>query len=193
MHQIIGAKLPSKRQALQVFFFDMRSRAGKPDSTVSARLVVKEIFVFWDKARIPTRHEPDCVAKLLKLYNVWQNLRKHANRTTAAHEKTVMEFVDALDDLFDIAHNDAMNQMKNQKDKDFLESQRKKGRPGSMIGVDRVLAAQEQRSVERKQKEEIRKRKNLEMEKCGTKSLHQHRISYRKFIYSQFICRGRQA
>ena len=42
-----------------------------------------------------------------------------------------------LDDLFDIAHADALKMIKIEEDKLFLISQRKKGRPGSMSGGDR--------------------------------------------------------
>lgn len=50
-NQIIGSKLPSKRQALRVLFFNMRK--VKLNLHESAKLVIQEIVVFWQKARIP--------------------------------------------------------------------------------------------------------------------------------------------
>ena len=43
-------------------------------------------------------------------------------------------FEDNMDDLFDIAHSEALEQLKNEEDKNFLILQRQKGRPGSMVG-----------------------------------------------------------
>lgn len=70
--------------------------------------------------------------------------------------------MDELDDLFDIAHGDAMQLIKDDEDKEFLRKQREKGRPGSMAGVDAILAAKEQRKQARVALEEKRKRKRVE-------------------------------
>ncbi|XP_050528083.1 uncharacterized protein LOC126898185 [Daktulosphaira vitifoliae] len=47
------------------------------------------------------------------------------------------DFVNKLDDLFDIAHSDALNLIKVEVDKQFLLAQREKGRSGCMLGVDK--------------------------------------------------------
>lgn len=54
-HQIVGAKLPSLRQVLKLLFF--HTRVGGLTIRESARLVVREISLFWEKARIPIRYE----------------------------------------------------------------------------------------------------------------------------------------
>ena len=46
-----------------------------------------------------------------------------------------------LDDLFDISHANALNMIVLQEDKDFLLTQREKGRRGYMRSVDKTLAA----------------------------------------------------
>jgi len=55
-----------------------------------------------------------------------------------------------MNDLFDNAHQDALNMISIQEDKLFLVKQRKKGRPGSMFGVDIKLTNIEKRKEMRK-------------------------------------------
>ena len=50
-HQIVGNKLPSNKQVLQVLFFNMRE--VKLSLRESAALTIKETSIFCDKARIP--------------------------------------------------------------------------------------------------------------------------------------------
>lgn len=80
------------------------------------------------------------------------------------------KFIDELDDLFDIAHSDALTMMRIEEDKKFLEKQRMKGRPGSMLGIDQNLADKEARSQVRKQQEEARKLKHAEASKVQQNS-----------------------
>lgn len=49
--QIIGAKLPSNGQVLRVLFHNMRN--VKLNLKASASLVIKEVQIFWEKARPP--------------------------------------------------------------------------------------------------------------------------------------------
>jgi len=62
-----------------------------------------------------------------------------------------------LDDLFDIAHSNAMNTIKIDEDKEFLLLQRQKRRVGCMLGRDVKLAEKEQRKTTRKDAEYKRK------------------------------------
>lgn len=154
-HRISGAKLPSTRQTLEVFFYN--TRVVKLNTRESARLAVREVQIFWDKARIPTRREDKIIEKLLAVYENWESLRKSRNRRNEKQIDAEKNFVNNVDDLFDIARNDAMEIMKNQEDKDFLENQLKKGRPGCMLGVDGLLAAKEERKMARIEQQEKRR------------------------------------
>lgn len=73
--QITGAKLPSNRQVLAVLFFNIRE--VKLTVSESANLAIRECVIFWEKARIPTRATPNCVKKLVNLYNAWRMLQKN--------------------------------------------------------------------------------------------------------------------
>lgn len=160
-HQITGAKLPSNRQVLQVFFHNMHF--VNLDQIKSAKLAIDSALIFWKQARIPTRNKDKCVSKLLDLYTTWKNIRKtQSEKRSNTQNNDANQFVESLDDLFDISAANAMQTMKIEEDKQFLEMQRQKGRPGSMIGVDMALFGREQRSLNRKEREDARRAKHEE-------------------------------
>lgn len=142
---ITGAKLPSIGQVLRVFFYN--TRAVKLKIRESAQLTVREATIFWEKARIPIRKECHSIDKLVKIHHQWEALRKSRTKPSATQEIAEKKFIDELDDLFDIAHSDALSLMSNQEDRDFLLAQRQKGRPGCMIGADHILAGKEDRKT----------------------------------------------
>lgn len=166
--QIVGAKLPSNGQALRVLFYNLRK--VKLNLRSSAHLVVKEIEVFWDKARIPTRKFQHCVEKLEVLYNEWKVLQKSSKRSSEVQVQKENTFVDKLGDIFDIAHASAL-EMVNQEDKQFLINQRKKGRPGAMLGGDRVLLEKEKKYLLRQEQEQLRKQRHKEIKSMNCKLL----------------------
>lgn len=147
--QILGAKLPSRKQVLSVFFFN--HRVIQLTLRESATLVVEELSVFWTKARIPIRAKARCIDKVLSLHTEWLNLQKSSYRQSDAQKNK--------EDLFDVASESALTTMKIEEDKQFLISQRKKGRPGSMIGVDAAALQKEKRCLRRLQEEAERKRR----------------------------------
>lgn len=145
--QICGNKLPSKRQAMEVLFFNLRE--VKLNLRQSAALVVKEIEIFWQKAQLPTKQDYNCVTKLEKLYNEWRNIQRHKTRpTNAAREQT---FISDMDNLFDIAHED-VGKMADEICLQFLEKQRSQGRPGYIHNVESRM---EQKEREIQEKEEV--------------------------------------
>lgn len=159
-HRITGAKLPSNKQIFQVFFHNMRF--VKLTARESAALAIDAACIFWQQARIPTRRKDKCIEKLLKMYGEWEKLRKHPPEKSDAMRQKHDQFEKDLDNLFDISHANAMEMMRNEEDKEFLQKQRMDGRPGSMVGVDQRLASKEKRSQLRKEQEEKRKSKHLE-------------------------------
>lgn len=122
-NQILGSKLPSNKQVIQVLFYNMR--CVKLSLRESARLVISEVVIFWQKARIPFREPQHCIAKLEALYNEWRMLQKHSKRRNETQEQKEHNFKEKLDDLFDIAHANALEIIKIEEDRQFLISQRK--------------------------------------------------------------------
>lgn len=159
-HQITGCKLPSKRQVLATLFFNLRTE--KLNLRESARIAIQEVFVFWAKARIPTKHKQNAISKLEKLYAEWRTVQKNKNKQSDVVQNKLKAFASNLDDIFDIAHQDALTIMKSEEDKEFLIKQRQKGRPGSMIGLDLKLARAEERKLK---KERTRLDKQIETER----------------------------
>lgn len=156
-HQITGAKLPSKRQVLEVLFYNIRE--VKLTVSESSNLVIRECLIFWEKARIPTKALPHCIKKLVKLYELWKDLQKNSKKTQDIFKRREEEFQSDLDNLFDLAHADALAKIKIEEDKMFLLHQREPGRPGCLIGVDKKLMEKEERAKQRILGEENRLRK----------------------------------
>lgn len=152
--QITGAKLPSNGQVMRVLFYNIHK--VKLNLRASMTLAMKEVETFWEKARIPTKKTQHSIEKLQSLYNEWRALQKNRKRRNELQEKRERDFLDKLNDLFDIAHADALQLINIEEDKQFLENQRKKGRPGSMIGGDRVLFEREKKQTIRRKQEESR-------------------------------------
>lgn len=154
-NQIVGSKLPSNKQVLSVLFFNMRE--VNLNLRQSATLVIQEVMIFWRKARIPTRTEQKCVKKLEDLYQEWRNLQKLEHRKSETQIQKNAQFVLNLEDLFDVAHADALVLMSIEEDRAFLLAQRNKGRPGSLLGIDKKLHIKENNAAERVQAENKRK------------------------------------
>ena len=78
--------------------------------------MIQEVSIFWQKARIPTKRFGHCVEKLLKLYDEWKGLQKNSTRGAGKDKEKRDIFVDNMDDLFDIARSEALEQLKNEED-----------------------------------------------------------------------------
>lgn len=65
-HQILGAKLPSNKQAKQ---------------TINA------VSIFWQQARIPVRESHECSRKLLKMHDEWNIIKKKKPKEMTAATK----------------------------------------------------------------------------------------------------------
>lgn len=155
--KIVGSKLPSKLQVLQCFFYYVRCE----NKTIkeSGKLALEEILPFWERARIPTLHERTCAEKLIKLYNEWRTMQKVCKSPFTIHRSKENDFKENLNNLFDIAHVDALKMISIPEDRDFLIKQREQGRVGSMISIDRRLANKEKRKAQRVEEENRRKEK----------------------------------
>ena len=83
--QICGNKLPSKKQVLKVLFYNLRE--VKLSLRESADLVLREMQIFWAKARLFIQHNSRCTDKVIQLYEKWRNLLKHKSRDLTEKEK----------------------------------------------------------------------------------------------------------
>lgn len=167
-HQINGAKLPSNRQVLAVYFYNIRE--VKLSVRESANLAIRECVIFWEKARIPIKAIPNCVKKLLDKYTLWKKLQKNCKKSLDIYRTRENDFENDLDNLFDIAHADALVIMKIEEDKIFLKLQREPGRPGCLAGIDKNMTDKEERSRKRLLHEETRKLRQKELSTVASTS-----------------------
>lgn len=77
------------------------------------------------------------------------------------------EWQDSLEDLFDIAYADALNKITIEEDRLFLIEQGKRGRPGTIGGVDKVLL----KKIAKEEEKKVRLQRNLDQEKSYMESL----------------------
>ena len=64
--------------------------------------MVRDVFSFWNQARIPTRLEFHVINKIKELHLAWQGLKKNASRATEIQKGKQKAFVGGLCNLFDI-------------------------------------------------------------------------------------------
>lgn len=157
---ITGNKLPSKKQVLRMHFFNIRKRnMSKKNSAV---IVADAVMIFWRQAAIPTKARGDVTRKIAALHDEWDALRKSSHRKTESTREKEKTFSDSLDNLFDIAHANALEIMTNTEDIEFLLKQREDGRPGTMGGVDATDTRTRKRKAEREEQEELRRKRATE-------------------------------
>lgn len=97
----------------------------------SARLTIDEVIKFWQRARVPNRQKYNCINVLKRLYDKYLGLKKGKNRPLKLNRCNEQVFCQGLEDLFDIAHANALsNPSVLKEDKEFLRAQREKGRRG---------------------------------------------------------------
>jgi len=161
--ELIGSKLPSNRQILSVFFYHHKSL--KKSIRESARTAIRQVSVFWDKAKIPLRPEQHAITQLEQLHEKWVKLKKNASRQSETQQANEKAFVDGLDDLFDMAHMDALNLIKIPEDREFLIAQRERGRCGCMGPVDKAHDLKEVKAAKRRKSyAEFKKRAEEDMQ-----------------------------
>lgn len=130
---IQGTRLPTNKQVMKVFFhfhselkFSVRESSSK---------TVDLVIPFWEKGGIPIKAKQHVIAKIESMFMEWKNLQRSKSRRSGVQIQKEEAFISSLNSLFDIAHQDAMQMIKIQEDKDFLIFQRQ-GLQGSMVGVD---------------------------------------------------------
>lgn len=91
-------------------------------------------------------------------------LKKNKSRTSATQKANENAFVEKLDDLFDLAHENALTLMTIDEDRQFLLAQREKGRRGCMAGWDKQLHEIEKRVAERRTLADMRRQRKTELQ-----------------------------
>lgn len=130
-----GTKLPSQGEVLRVVFYLHQSESELKPCIKKTAEMLQEV---WDKAKIPTITTYRIIDRISKLHQRYYALRKSSARTTGKALEDRSIFSKSLNDILDVAHPEAEKLIKCKEDRDFLESQRRPGREGSMLGVDKI-------------------------------------------------------
>ena len=111
------------------------------------------------KANVPTIDPCHILKKVRKLHEENSALKKSKSRESVKAVENRMYFQVNKKNLFDIAHQDAMQLMTIKEDRDFLKAQRETRRKVKMSGVD------EDWVLKRKRKQKMKETERFEREK----------------------------
>jgi hypothetical protein len=136
-----GRLLPTVREVLMVYFFN--HKIDKLSQKAATQNVVREVCEIWSKARVPTAEERNIIFKLNNSLQIYRNICRNKGRHGAAQVAKEREFESSINQLFDIAHIQAMKLIKIEEDKLFLIDQRTE-RKMIMSTIDKELAEQEE-------------------------------------------------
>lgn len=90
----------------------------------SLKTIAHEIFDIWSQVGIPTIAEKNVVRKLYSVLSEYRNLGRSKKRGGSTQQKQEKNFVTLISKLFDISKRNALDIMKDDNDKIFLEDQR---------------------------------------------------------------------
>jgi len=100
--------------AIRLYFHKLQSSRTKHDAATE---VIREVQLFWQKARIPMRRVDHAAVQLEGLVKKWEALKKNKSRRTVTQVSNEEVFCQTLNDLFDIAHQEALQMIKIEEDK----------------------------------------------------------------------------
>eukprot|EP00800_Vazella_pourtalesii_P013201 TRINITY_DN311_c0_g1_i1.p1 TRINITY_DN311_c0_g1~~TRINITY_DN311_c0_g1_i1.p1 ORF type:complete len:166 (+),score=6.08 TRINITY_DN311_c0_g1_i1:345-842(+) len=142
--KIIGAKLPSGRDAMRFF---IKHRENRCTIRESAHTTYDELIKIWDQCRIPVKSKRDIIDKIEKLYKQQQVLSKSKQRSNLSDMNNQEVYSIKLDELFDIAHAHANHLIQFEENRQFLAQQHKSFWE---YRGDRFLTSKDRRAVGRK-------------------------------------------
>lgn len=155
--QISDNKLPSNGDVLRRI---VSITIKKTSVREACNSVCDEICCIWKKANIPTKAKPNIVTQMVKLHDKYRTIQKSQSRQSVSQNKITDSFKESLNDLFDIAPNNALQIISVEEDRLFLAAQREKGRRGYIGVVDKESVAKETRKRKREEKIEVQKKVN---------------------------------
>ena len=172
LDRLTGSQLPTKRQVLQYFLHlkDLKkSSQQQVFNNVAAYDTIDGTFSFWAMARIKTISHNNAEEKLIKLWKKYRNICKRTNSTPEKLSSRQSDFHNELNELFDVAARDAIEEIKNNRllndntkkeDIEFLKDQRT-DRKMKMSGHDKIYAEKYGLKIDREQKMQIRAEKEI--------------------------------
>ena len=133
----------------------------------SAALVIEKIILFWKKARITAQRKDHIAEKVIKLFTEQANLKKNKENKKKQSSQLIgnkNNFNKRLDNLFDVAHQNAMELIQIEGDRQFL-LYRRDGKQGRMGTIDEKPFEKEIKSNEKILKQQRLAEKNMSKSK----------------------------
>ena len=115
LDRLTGCQLPTNKQVLQYFLHlkeVTQSNHKKVYNNVAAFDVIDDANSFWNIARIKTMSHHKAEEKLIALWKKYRNLCKRASPPPEELTSRQMELQSELDELFDLAARDAIQEIK---------------------------------------------------------------------------------
>lgn len=110
------SKLPSIGDVLRRLFWLTHNKKSVKEAS---NIIYSEIYDFWDRAKLPTKAKQDVLTKIRKTYEQYRSLLKLKSRRSQIQIEKETIFKESLNDLFDIAHANAMKIISNEEDRVF--------------------------------------------------------------------------
>ncbi|KAG0710219.1 hypothetical protein GWK47_002571 [Chionoecetes opilio] len=138
---------------------------------------IEAVLLIWGRAGIPTSALRTAKEKLLSLVAKYESLQKHRKRASETARMKKEMFKGDLEDLFDVASSDALDQMTVEENKAFLRSQREDRATSSIAGLDCVTVEAQERKKERERAEEMRKERSKKEKEAMTSVVLSDRVT----------------
>ena len=105
---------------------------------------MSNVIPFYEKARVPHLAPNKMAEEVIKIYDDMRSLMKidHSQRATETKQKKINDFKERLKKTLKLWPRNALDRMKNEEDKKFLQSMMT-DRVASMGQVDKVLSTTE--------------------------------------------------
>lgn len=131
--EILGSKLPSKKEVLQLLLH--HTTVSNLEIKVAAKKIVDPILYFWSGAEIPTMEPHNIVKKIVKLCDAYKLLERSSKnrlqKDTNLFKNRELDFIFEMNNLFDIASSNLSEASENAIQ--ILYQQRQTGRPGNIL------------------------------------------------------------
>lgn len=112
-----------------------------------------KILDVWQKANVPASDSSYVKKKILKLFSDFKGIKKLKDRMTETEVTKRGIFKDSLEEVFDVAHANALTSNIPEEDKEFLRSQREDRMSSSMAGVDQTSVKKQERAWLKRKRE----------------------------------------
>ncbi|XP_065668289.1 uncharacterized protein LOC136088468 [Hydra vulgaris] len=130
---------------------------------LAAKLTMKTVKVFWDKADIPCKQEKYIIESIIKLHDKWRSLAKSKHECFSRKDLLIQGFRKIMDNFFDISSPNWKEYVKKTRsnlnaEEDILWfSTLKSGvKTGGLGGKDNLLKLSVKRKIEKEEKEKLK-------------------------------------